>query len=65
MPPTSNSGVVFMTECQFILPDDRSPDIYFREGYVDVSELAEGIRVEVEVEQGSRGPRARSIRVVA
>ena len=49
----------------FIVPDDGSPDIFFREGYVDLSELAEGVRVEVEVEQVPKGPRARNVRVIA
>jgi tetratricopeptide (TPR) repeat protein len=48
----------------FVTPDDGSPDIYFREGFVEVSGLAEGARVEVEVEQGPKGPRARSIKIV-
>ena len=52
----------------FIAPDDGSPDIFFREGYVDpdtLSRLAEGVHVEVEVEQGPKGPRARNVRVIA
>jgi len=52
----------------FIVPDDGSPDIYFREGYVDpdtLSRLAEGVRVEVEVEQGPQGPRAANVKVIA
>ena len=52
----------------FIAPDDGSPDIFFREGYVDpdtLSRLAEGVRVEVEVEQASRGPRAKNVKVIA
>jgi len=57
----SSKGYLF----GFILPDDKSPDIYFREGYIDVSELVEGIRVEVKIEHGPKGPRAKSIKIVA
>ena len=48
----------------FITPDDGGADIYFREGYVDLCGLSEGVRVEVAVEQGPEGPRARGIKVV-
>ena len=49
----------------FIAPDDGTADIYFREGYVDLSELTDGVRVEVEVEQGPQGPRAKSVKLIA
>jgi cold shock CspA family protein len=48
----------------FIAPDDGSDDVYCREGFVEFSGLAEGIRVEVEIEQGPKGPRATSIKVI-
>ena len=48
----------------FIEPDDGGDDIYFREGLVDFARLAEGVRVEAEVEQGPQGPRATSIKVI-
>src|SRR5258708_2651476 len=48
----------------FIIPDDRSEDIYFCESQVDaalLSQLAEGLHVNVEVEKTARGPRARRV----
>ena len=48
----------------FITPDDGGADVYFREGYVGVSGLVEGVRVEVEVEQAPQGRRARGVRVM-
>lgn len=45
-------------------PMTGGADVYFREGYVDVSGLVEGVRVEVEVEQAPQGRRARSVRAM-
>jgi tetratricopeptide (TPR) repeat protein len=48
----------------FIIPDDGSEDIYFGESQVDaplLSQLAEGLYVNVEVERTARGPRARRV----
>src|SRR5260370_772316 len=48
----------------FLIPDDRSEDIYFGESQVDaalLSQLAEGLHVNVEVEKTARGPRARRV----
>jgi tetratricopeptide (TPR) repeat protein len=51
----------------FVTLDDGSADVYFREGRIDSdcwTNLAKGVRVEVEVEQGPKGPRARSLRII-
>jgi CspA family cold shock protein len=51
----------------FVAPDDKSPDIYVREGRVgsiNFSNLCEGLAVEVEIEQGPQGPRALRVQVL-
>ncbi|WP_293334431.1 tetratricopeptide repeat protein [Microcoleus sp. CAWBG58] len=50
-----------------ITPSDGTPDIYFREGFIDsdcIAQLQPGSIVEVEVQQNSNGPCAKYIRVV-
>ncbi|WP_293154570.1 MULTISPECIES: tetratricopeptide repeat protein [unclassified Microcoleus] len=50
-----------------ITPSDGTPDIYFREGFIDsdcIAQLEPGSIVEVEVQQNSNGPCAKYIRVV-
>jgi cold shock protein len=50
----------------FITPDDGSKDVFVHhsaiqgEGY---KSLAEGAKVEYEVEEGPKGPQARGVRV--
>jgi CspA family cold shock protein len=52
----------------FITPDDEGKDVFVHhsaiggEGY---KSLAEGAKVEYEVEDGPKGPQARSVSVVA
>jgi CspA family cold shock protein len=52
----------------FITPDDEGKDVFAHhsaiggEGY---KSLAEGAKVEYEVEDGPKGPQARSVSVVA
>jgi CspA family cold shock protein len=51
----------------FITPDDGSPDVFahFSEIQSDgFKSLTEGQKVEYEVEQGDKGPRAANIRPV-
>ena len=51
----------------FITPDDGSPDVFahFSEIQSDgFKSLTEGQKVEFEVQQGDKGPRATNIRVV-
>jgi CspA family cold shock protein len=51
----------------FITPDDGSPDVFahFSEIQSDgFKTLTEGQKVEFEVEQGDKGPRAANIRPV-
>ncbi|WP_445243343.1 hypothetical protein [Microcoleus sp. AR_TQ3_B6] len=46
-------------------PNDRTADIYFREGFIDsdcIAQLKPGAIVEVEVEQTAKGPCAKNIR---
>ena len=48
-----------------ITPNDRTADIYFREGFIDldcIAQLKPGAIVEVEVEQTAKGPCANNIR---
>jgi len=48
-----------------ISPNDRTADIYFREGFIDsdcIAQLKPGASVEVEVEQTAKGPCANNIR---
>jgi len=57
----SQAGVIY----GFIAPDDGSQDIYFRDGYVEGSDpdwMSEGTAVEVEAEEGPKGPRAVRVR---
>ena len=52
----------------FITPDDGSPDVFahFSEIQSDgFKTLTEGQKVEFEVQQGDKGPRAANIRPVA
>jgi CspA family cold shock protein len=52
----------------FITPDDGSPDVFahFSEIQSDgFKSLTEGQKVEFDVEQGDKGPRAAAIRPVA
>jgi tetratricopeptide (TPR) repeat protein len=49
----------------YITPNDRTADIYFREGFIDsdcIAQLKPGAIVEVEVEQTAKGPCAKNIR---
>jgi CspA family cold shock protein len=52
----------------FITPDDEGKDVFVHhsaisgEGY---KSLAEGAKVDYEVEDGPKGPQARSVSVVA
>ena len=52
----------------FITPDDGSPDVFAHfseiqsEGF---KSLPEGQKVEFEVQQGDKGPRAANIRIVS
>jgi tetratricopeptide (TPR) repeat protein len=51
----------------YVLPDDGSADIYFREEFIDadcISQLAQYTRVEVEVQQTPKGSRAKSMRII-
>ena len=50
----------------FIDPDDGGYEIYFREyiGSISSSYLTEGARVEVEVEQGPSGARAKNVKLI-
>ncbi len=51
----------------FITPDDGSPDVFvhFSEIAADgFKSLPEGQKVEFEVEQGPKGPRATGVRTV-
>jgi len=51
----------------FIIPDDGSKDIYFREGFVDpeyLSSLREGSRVECGIQIGARGLLATNMKLI-
>ena len=51
----------------FITPDDGSPDVFvhFSEIASDgFKSLSEGLKVEFEVQQGPKGPRATGVRAV-
>ena len=51
----------------FLTPDDGSKDVFVHFSAIDGSgyrELAEGQRVQYEVEQGPKGPQAKSVRPV-
>ena len=52
----------------FISPDDGSPDVFAHFSEVQgegFKSLTEGQKVEFEVQQGDKGPRASNIRPVA
>lgn len=52
----------------YIIPDDGSGDIYFREGYIKshcLSKLAKGTPVEVEVKQNAKGACAKNVRIIS
>lgn len=49
----------------FITPDDGSPDVFAHFSSIDGSgyrELAEGQKVDFEVQQGPKGPQASRVR---
>jgi CspA family cold shock protein len=52
----------------FITPDDEGKDVFVHHtaiGGEGCKSLAEGAKVEYEVEDGPKGPQARSVSVVA
>ena len=52
----------------FITPDDGSDDVFVHHSSIEgegFKTLDEGAKVEYEVEQGPKGPQARSVSVVA
>ena len=52
----------------FISPDDGSKDVFVHHSVIGgegFKSLAEGAKVEYEVEQGPKGPQAQSVSVVA
>ena len=52
----------------FVTPDDGSKDVFVHHtaiGGEGFKTLAEGAKVEYEVEQGPKGPQAKSLNVVA
>jgi cold shock protein len=52
----------------FVSPDDGSKDVFVHHSAISgegFKSLAEGAKVEYEVEQGPKGPQARSVSVVA
>jgi len=52
----------------FVSPDDGSKDVFVHHSAIGgegFKSLAEGAKVEYEVEQGPKGPQARSVSVVA
>jgi tetratricopeptide (TPR) repeat protein/MinD-like ATPase involved in chromosome partitioning or flagellar assembly len=51
----------------FISPNEKGPDIYFHQDSVDpdaLPKLAKGVKVNVEVERGHKGPRAKIVRLL-
>ena len=51
----------------FVSPDDGSKDVFVHHSAIGgegFKSLAEGAKVEYEVEQGPKGPQARSVSVV-
>jgi cold shock protein len=52
----------------FVSPDDGSKDVFVHHSAISgegFKSLAEGAKVEYEVEQGPKGPQAQSVSVVA
>jgi cold shock protein len=52
----------------FVAPDDGSKDVFVHHSAISgegFKSLAEGAKVEYEVEQGPKGPQAQSVSVVA
>ena len=52
----------------FIIQDDGGKDVFVHESEIrgeGNKSLAEGARVEYEVEEGAKGPQARDVRAVA
>jgi cold shock protein len=52
----------------FVSPDDGSKDVFVHHSAIGgegFKSLAEGAKVEYEVEQGPKGPQAKSVSVVA
>jgi len=52
----------------FIIQDDGGKDVFVHESAIrgeGNKSLAEGARVEYEVEEGAKGPQARDVRAVA
>jgi cold shock protein len=50
----------------FITPDDGSTDVFVHHSAIEgegFKSLAEGAKVEYEVEEGPKGPQARGVRV--
>ena len=48
----------------FIKPDGGGMDVYFRLSWLKGVTPREGLRVEFDIEQGERGPRARNLRAL-
>lgn len=48
----------------FIIRDDGAPDVYVNAMDVKGGQLADGDKVEFDVEQAERGPRARNVKKV-
>jgi cold shock protein len=54
--------------CGFITQDDGGKDVFVHHSAISgqgYKTLAEGARVEYELEEGPRGPQARDVRAVA
>lgn len=48
----------------FIVRDDDAPDVYVNTVDVKGGRLSDGDKVEFDVEQAERGPRARNVRKI-
>jgi CspA family cold shock protein len=51
----------------FITPDDQGEDLFVHHSAIagsGIKSLAEGAKVEYEVEQGPKGPRAANVRTI-